>query len=157
MRASPEHSLMCCRCDCGVAGHEPIAAEASWSPYAEKFARKGLSDRYPRKNQTFRQMPHSLPRIPTLEIDSGVRRLAWPLLTPTAPLQSYGGVALATRPPRGRLGPQPAGPKPAVSRRQHSDSLEPVLPPTSFQTSQSNSLTRFPGPFRMERLKRPQR
>ena len=46
--------------------HEPIAAGASWLPYAEKVARKGLSDRYPRKNQTFRQMPNSFPRPPTL-------------------------------------------------------------------------------------------
>jgi hypothetical protein len=39
---------------------------------ADKAARKGLSDRYPRKNQTFRQMPNPLPNPPKFAVGIGV-------------------------------------------------------------------------------------
>ena len=38
---------------------------------ADKAARNGLSDRYERKNQTFRHMPNSLPNPPSFAAEIG--------------------------------------------------------------------------------------
>jgi hypothetical protein len=51
--------------DCDVADMSRFS-EGGTVAAAGIVARKGLSDRYPRKNQIFRQMPNSFPRPPSL-------------------------------------------------------------------------------------------
>jgi hypothetical protein len=68
---SPEHLTMCCH-DCDAAGMSRFS-EGGTVAAVGIVARKGLSDRYPRKNQIFRQMPNSFPRPPSLvRITQGV-------------------------------------------------------------------------------------
>ena len=58
-------------CDAALpASQRPATVEDEVLASVDKAARKGLSDRYPRKNQTFRHMPNSLPNPPSLAAKS---------------------------------------------------------------------------------------
>ena len=117
---------------------------------ADKVARKGLSDRYPRKNQTFRQMPNSLPNPPTFSGGNVVR---------TASILCRDSVcAVSTR--------DIAGMQAAIqiSRVRQNPPLTVRIPTPrdrgvagKIGLTQPNNLTLFLDPSRMERLERPQR